>query len=147
MIGWELADHLRAELALAALDRALLEREVIPGGLIHHSDRGVQYASAEYVDRLKAHKILISMSRLAYPYDNAMAESFMKTLKTEEVEGRPYRDIAHARDNIEAFIEQVYNKTRLHSALRYQSPEEFEIESMYQLTTTPKALHMATNCP
>ncbi len=147
VIGWELADHLRAELALAALDRALLEREVIPGGLIHHSDRGVQYASAEYVDRLKAHKILISMSRLAYPYDNAMAESFMKTLKTEEVEGRPYRDIAHARDNIEAFIEQVYNKTRLHSALRYQSPEEFEIESMYQLTTTPKALHMATNCP
>ena len=106
-----------------------------------------QYASAEYVDRLKAHKILISMSRLAYPYDNAMAESFMKTLKTEEVEGRPYRDIAHARDNIEAFIEQVYNKTRLHSALRYQSPEEFEIESMHQLTTTPKALHMATNCP
>ena len=63
------------------------------------------------------------MSRLAYPYDNAMAESFMKTLKTEEVEGRPYRDIAHARDNIEAFIEQVYNKTRLHSALRYQSPD------------------------
>ena len=147
VIGSELADHLRAELALAALDQALLEREVTPGGLVHHSDRGVQYASGDYVARLEAHEIVISMSRLACPYDNAMAESFMKTLKTEEVEGRPYRDVAHARDNIEAFIQQVYNRTRLHSALAYQSPEEFETKTRSNPLATPRALNMTTNCP
>ena len=126
---------------------ALLEREVIPHGLVHHSDRGVQYASGDYIARLEAHGILPSMSRLACPTDNAKAESFMKTLKTEEGEGRPYRDVAHAESDIANFIRDVYNKTRLHSALRYQSPEEFE-----STITTPAAaarwvLELATNCP
>ncbi len=126
VVGWALADHLKASLALAALDMALAAREVAPGALVHHSDRGVQYACGDYIARLEARGILVSMSRIACPYDNAMAESFMKTLKTEEVEGRPYRDLAHARSDIGAFIEEVYNKHRLHSALAYCSPQEFE---------------------
>ena len=119
VIGWALAEHLRDDLAIEALDMALATREVISGGLVHHSDRGVQYASGDYVDRLEARGIVISMSRIACPYDNAMAESFMKTLKTEEVEGRPYRDLAQAKSDIASFIEEVYNRTRLHSALAY----------------------------
>ena len=87
VVGWAMADHLRAELALAALEMALAGRAVAPGGLVHHSDRGVQYACGDYIARLQAHGILASMSRLGCPYDNAMAESFMKTLKTEQVEG------------------------------------------------------------
>ena len=113
VIGWALAEHLRDDLAIEALDMALATREVISGGLVHHSDRGVQYASGDYVDRLEARGIVISMSRIACPYDNAMAESFMKTLKTEEVEGRPYRDLAQAKSDIASFIEEVYNRTRL----------------------------------
>ncbi len=147
VIGWALADHLKASLTLAALDMALLEREVIPDGLVHHSDRGVQYASGDYIARLEAHGILPSMSRIACPYDNAMAESFMKTLKTEEVEGRPYRDIAHAESDIASFIKEVYNKTRLHSALRYLSPEEFENTIITPETAARRALEMTTNCP
>ncbi len=147
VIGWALADHLKASLTLAALDMALLEREVIPGGLVHHSDRGVQYASGDYIARLEAHGILPSMSRIACPTDNAMAESFMKTLKTEEVEGRPYRDVAHAESDIANFIREVYNKTRLHSALRYLSPEEFESTITTPATAAWRALEMTTNCP
>ncbi len=128
VVGWSLADHLRTALALDALEMALSGREITAGALIHHSDRGVQYASGDYVARLDAIGILPSMSRLGCPYDNAMAESFMKTLKTEEVEGQAYRNITEARDNIGAFIEQVYNRQRLHSALDYRSPEEFEID-------------------
>jgi transposase InsO family protein len=142
VVGWALADHLRASLALAALDMALAMREVAPGGLVHHSDRGVQYACSDYVARLETRGIVISMSRIACPYDNAMAESFMKTLKTEEVEGRPYRDLAHATSDIGAFIEQVYNKHRLHSALAYRSPEEFENE-----TTAPGAAAQQPRVP
>jgi transposase InsO family protein len=96
VVGWAMATHLRASLALQALDMALLARDVIAGGLVHHSDRGVQYACDGYIARLQAHGIVPSMSRVGCPYDNAMAESFMKTLKTEEVEGRAYRDLAHA---------------------------------------------------
>ncbi len=147
VVGWALADHLKASLALAALEMALASREVLAGALVHHSDRGVQYACTDYIARLEARGILISMSRIACPYDNAMAESFMKTLKTEEVEGRPYRDLAHARSDIGAFIEEVYNKHRLHSALAYRSPEEFE-----ETITTPGAaaqqpLGPPTTCP
>ncbi len=124
--GWALDDHLKASLALAALQMALDQRQVIAGGLIHHSDRGVQYACGDYVDRLRARGIQPSMSRVGCPYDNAMAESFMKTLKTEEVDGQAYRDLAHARAQIGGFIEEVYNRQRLHSALDYLTPEEYE---------------------
>jgi transposase InsO family protein len=128
VIGWALEAHLRAELALAALEMALAQRAVVPGGLVHHSDRGVQYACGDYVARLAAAGIQPSMSRIGCPYDNAMAESFMKTLKQEEVDGRAYRDIVAARGAIAAFIDEVYNRQRLHSALAYRSPAEFEAQ-------------------
>ena len=97
-------------------------------GLIHHSDRGVQYTSHEYTDRLKEHNIKISMSRKGNPYDNAYVESFFKTLKVEEVYLNEYHDINDAWDNIQYFIEDVYNKKRLHSSLGYKSPDQFEKE-------------------
>jgi putative transposase len=125
-VGWAMADHLRAELAIEALERALSGRQVIAGSLVHHSDRGIQYACDDYIARLEAAGIQPSMSRIACPYDNAQAESFMKTLKAEEVNGRAYRDLADAKAKIGRFIEQVYNHQRLHSALGYLSPEEFE---------------------
>jgi putative transposase len=128
VIGWALESHLKAELALAALEMALARRAVVPGGLVHHSDRGVQYACGDYVARLAAAGVQPSMSRIACPYDNAMAESFMKTLKHEEVDGRSYRDIVTARSAIAAFIDEVYNRQRLHSALAYRSPAEFEAQ-------------------
>ena len=137
VIGWALADHLRAELALDALQMALDTRSVSRGGLIHHSDRGVQYACGDYVQRLLAAGVQPSMSRAACPYDNAMAESFMKTLKTEEVDGADYRDLADANTRIGQFLEQVYNRQRLHSALRYQPPEEFEAAHAKHLSTAP----------
>ena len=125
VVGFALDDHLEARLALAALDMAVAARRP-PPGLIHHSDRGVQYASAEYADRLGASGFQRSMSRPGNPYDNAKAESFMKTLKAEEVDGRAYADLADARARIGAFIEEVYNADRLHSALGYKSPIAFE---------------------
>jgi transposase InsO family protein len=126
VVGWAMADHLRAELATSALDMALTTREVKPGALVHHSDRGVQYSCGDYIDRLLAHGVQPSMSRAGCPYDNAMAESFMKTLKAEEVNGAEYRNLADASARIGQFIEGVYNHQRLHSALKYLSPEEFE---------------------
>jgi putative transposase len=125
VIGWELADHLRAQLALAALRMALASRTVKPG-LIHHSDRGIQYACPAYIRVLEHHKMQPSMSRAGCPYDNAMAESFMKTFKKEEVDATEYRDQDHARQAISAFLETVYNRQRLHSALDYQTPVEYE---------------------
>jgi putative transposase len=126
VIGWSMAEHLRASLALAALEMALAERDVVPGALIHHSDRGVQYACHDYVGRLEQAGIQPSMSRVGCPWDNAMAESFMKTLKTEEVDGRTYRDLTGAKAAIGQFIDEVYNRQRLHSALAYRPPAEFE---------------------
>ena len=128
VIGWAMADHLRTELALEALVVALNSRPVVPDSLIHHSDQGIQYASVDYITQLELAGIQPSMSRAGCPYDNAMAESFMKTLKTEEVDARPYRDLAHAKADIGCFIETVYNRQRLHSALGYRSPEEFETD-------------------
>lgn len=127
VIGWDMADHLKASLALAALEMALAQRQPIAGGLIHHTDRGVQYACGDYIGRLQAAGIQPSMSRAGCPYDNAMAESFMKTLKHEEVDGSAYRDLADARARIGDFLDKVYNRRRLHSALAYRSPEEFEL--------------------
>ena len=126
VVGWAMADHLRAELALAALEMALTGRKPAPGALVHHTDRGVQYACGDYIARLEAAGIQPSMSRPGCPYDNAMAESFMKTLKQEEVDAADYRDLAHATAAIGDFIEAVYNTERLHSSLDYLSPAEFE---------------------
>lgn len=126
VIGWALDDHLRAELALEALAMALESRTIIHGSLVHHSDRGIQYACADYITRLEEAGIQPSMSRGGCPYDNAMAESFMKTLKQEEVNASDYRDLNHARSTIGAFIEETYNQQRLHSALGYRSPIEYE---------------------
>jgi transposase InsO family protein len=126
VIGWALETHLRASLATTALHMAIEARRPAPDSLIHHSDRGVQYACGEYTSILETHGIQPSMSRVGNPYDNAKAESFMKTLKQEEVDGRDYRNLSQARDAIGAFIEGVYNRRRLHSALAYRPPVEFE---------------------
>ena len=125
VVGWELARAMTARLAVTALERAIAERKPGPG-LVHHSDRGVQYASAEYIGMLRRHGMWPSMSRPANPYDNASCESFMKTLKQEEIYAHKYRDIADLRVHIEEFIDQYYNRQRLHSALGYRTPEEFE---------------------
>ena len=125
VVGWALDRTLAARLPIAALTHALAERH-LPPGLVHHSDRGVQYASETYVTLLRTHHIIPSMSRPANPYDNASCESFMKTLKREEIYANTYRDLDHLRANIAAFIERYYNRDRLHSALGYHSPEEFE---------------------
>jgi putative transposase len=125
VIGWALGRTLEAELALAALRMALGARRP-PPGLMHHSDRGVQYASHEYTDLLKDHEITISMSRNGNPYDNAACESFVKTLKYDEVYRNEYRDFEDARSSIGQFLEVVYNQQRLHSALGYRPPAEFE---------------------
>ena len=125
VIGWALGRTLEAKLAIAALQMALEKRS--PGaGLVHHSDRGVQYAAAEYINLLQQQQARISMSRRGNPYDNAACESFMKTLKCEEVYRSEYRDLRDALSSIAEFIEQVYNQTRLHSALGYVPPVEFE---------------------
>ncbi|MGH9762742.1 MAG: IS3 family transposase [Blastocatellia bacterium] len=135
VIGWALDRTLESALAIEALWKAIRIGRIEPG-LVHHSDRGVQYASCAYTDLLDGHGIQVSMSQRGNPYDNAKAESFMKTLKYEEVYRSEYEDLADARRQIGAFIESVYNRKRLHSALGYRSPVEFEQEQtvLFQVT-------------
>jgi len=138
VVGWELGRRIDRRLALAALEMAIAQRQPLPG-LVHHSDRGVQYACREYVALLEKHHMVASMSRPGNPYDNARCESFMRTLKREEIYANRYRDLEHLRANVEDFIERYYNQKRLHSALGYRSPQEFE-QAMQQLNpeATPK---------
>ena len=131
-IGWAISRHLDTELTLAALQMALQTRTIQPG-LIHHSDRGVQYAAIDYVAGLREHKIEISMSRTGNPYDNAKAERFMRTLKYEEIYMNDYETLAEVRASVQHFIEAVYNRKRLHSAIGYRPPVEFEA-SLAQLS-------------
>ena len=128
VVGWALDRTLAARLPIAALEQAIVQRQP-PPGLVHHSDRGVQYACGDYAQILQQYQIIPSMSRPANPYDNASCESFMKTLKREEIYANDYRDLEHLLGNIEVFIEQYYNRCRLHSALGYRPPEEFEQEA------------------
>lgn len=125
VVGWALGRNLTATLPKQALLAALAQRSPEPG-LIHHSDRGVQYASLEYVSVLARHQIVGSMSRPAYPYDNARCESFLKTLKQEQIYCQRYRTLEGLRCRLEEFLEHYYNQQRLHSALEYRSPAEFE---------------------
>lgn len=138
-IGWELGRSLETKLPLAALESALTSRHPQPG-LVHHSDRGTQYASSEYVKRLEACGAHLSMSRPARPWENGKCESFIKTLKREEVDARRYASFAELRDHVGEFIEQIYNQVRLHSALRYRSPNEFEQEQIPAAKWSPAAL-------
>ena len=145
VVGWALDAHLRAELAISAL--TITARQPKRGSLIHHSDRGVQYACNEYAEILAMHDIQPSMSRVGNPYDNAKAESFMKTLKQEEISGSSYRNLGQARSAIGAFIETAYNRQRLHSALAYRSPDEYEATlGRFQLVTSPPDVSIAESC-
>jgi putative transposase len=134
-VGWHLSQDIDTRLTLAALEMAV-ERRQPSAGLIHHSDRGVQYASAAYVLRLEEAGMLLSMSARGNPYDNAKAESFFKSLKREEVYLKEYQNFAEAQKNIASFIEAVYNQKRLHSSLGYQTPAEFEDAHRQSVTVT-----------
>ena len=125
-IGWALARYLDARLPLAALQLALQSRPFTPGKLTHHADRGVQYACKDYIEVLQQNEIIISMSRVGNPYDNAIAERFMRTLKYEEIYLNDYDTFAEVFRSVEYFLEVVYNHQRLHSALGYVPPAEFE---------------------
>jgi putative transposase len=141
VIGWALEQMLETALTLEALRMALARRRPGPG-LVHHSDRGVQYASHDYTRLLQDHSIRISMSRPGNPWDNAACESFMKTLKYEEVYRCEYRDLAEARAGIGVFLEKVYNQKRLHSALGYRPPAEFEHGLLAQNNKEAAARHV-----
>ena len=137
VIGWALGRTLETVLPLAALDRALAARQPEPG-LVHHSDRGTQYASNDYVGRLEARGIVMSMSRPASPWENARCERFIRTLKQEEIQVREYRTLEQLEANIDDFIENYYNRQRLHAALNYLTPVEFEQRCLAEVK--PQAL-------
>ena len=141
VVGWYADRTLHSRLAIVPLEQAIAQRQPQPG-LVHHSDRGVQYASEAYVKVLRAHGLVASMSRPGNPYDNAMCESFMKTLKQEEIYCNEYRTLEQLQANVCDFIENYYNRFRLHSALGYRSPEAFETHSRAgaseTLITAPK---------
>jgi putative transposase len=128
VVGWSLDRTLQARLPLSALKQAIASRQP-PTGVVHHSDRGVQYACEDYIKLLGGHGMIPSMSRPGHPCDNASCESFLKTLKREEIYANVYLDLEHLAAGIEAFIEHYYNPCRLHSALGYRSPDEFEKQS------------------
>ena len=125
VVGWAMDRSLRARLPLNALKQAIASRQP-PAGLVHHSDQGVQYGSEEYMEMLRNHEMIPSISRPGRPQDNAYCESFLKTLKREEIHANDYRDLEHLSERIEEFIERYYNRCRLHSAFGYRSPDEFE---------------------
>jgi hypothetical protein len=139
VVGWELGQTLTARLALMALEHAVAERQPA-AGLVHHSDRGVQYASQEYLRTLRGRGIWPSMSRPANPYDNAQCESFIKTLKREEIYAQKYQDMADLRAHLEEFIDQYYNRQRLHSALGYRTPDEFEAAALVDAASAAVSL-------
>ena len=139
VIGWALDRTMEDTLTLGAL-RMALSRRVVGPELVHHSDRGSQYASGDYTDLLKGNGIAISMSRKGNPWDNAACESFMKTLKYEEVHRNEYRDLTEARSSIGAFLEKIYNRKRLHSALGYVPPAEFEAHLIKQQEAAARRL-------
>jgi putative transposase len=141
VVGWSLDRDMDAGLPLAALEAAIASRRPKPG-LVHHSDRGTQYASNEYVKRLEACGAHLSMSRPARPWENGKCESFMKTLKTEEIDARRYATFAELKRNVNEFLEQIYNRVRLHSALGYLSPEEFEQSQKPGEKWSPAALSL-----
>jgi transposase InsO family protein len=136
VVGWALGRSLDSALALLALERAIASRQPRPG-MLHHSDQGSQYASGRYVGRLEEIGAVLSMSRAGRPWENGKCESFMATLKREEIDARPYTNAEELEQHIEEFIDQTYNRVRLHSALAYLSPEEFEARQAQQKTTTP----------
>ena len=135
VVGWALDQTLASRLPVAALQQAIDQRQPQPN-LVHHSDRGVQYWSGDYLKVLQQNRIIPSMSRPGNPYDNASCESFLKTLKREEIHANDYQDLGHLYTNVEAFIQQYYNRRRLHSALGYRAPEDFEKE-IEQLSAVP----------
>jgi transposase InsO family protein len=139
VVGWALDHTLTARLPLLALQRAIIERRPAPG-LVHHSDRGIQYCSEQYTSMLQIHGILPSMSRPANPYDNAFCESFIKTLKREQVYAHKYHYIDELNAQLEEFIDQYYNRLRLHSALGYKTPEEFEAAGLSQTVPAPPSM-------
>jgi putative transposase len=141
VIGWALGRSLKAQLPICALERAIANRRP-PPGVVHHSDQGVQYACSEYMRTLREHGMLPSMSRPSNPYDNATCESFLKTLKREEIHASTYRDFEDLRERMEEFIEGYCKVCRLHSALGYRSPEDFEKESQRESQRTSAAAMM-----
>jgi transposase InsO family protein len=143
VVGWALGRSLAAQLTVAALEQAIAERQPL-AGLVHHSDRGSQYACREYVNLLARQGMVPSMSRPANPYDNASCESFMRTLKREEIYANTYRDLEDLRAHIEEFIERYYNRIRLHSALGYLPPEEFEQNATSTASSQPGSVAAAS---